>query len=179
MGLVARANKPGSSVEILASSSCLNIRFFRLNAAAAYFSAFFEIAPTIYSQLPMGGWGRLISATFVLYRLSTRTPVAGWDYHTVRQSFPLEICIVPLCLKLRVVAYQTADPISIPQDLYAMMNAVFQDVHAAFIKLKTDQFEAVDDDPPHQRLNQEFSLGSGQSSNLWGWCPFLNTMHLR
>ena len=146
----------------------LNVLFSCLEASRSYFECLLSLPAAEYRNFSFVEWGRLIYATFVLYKLSVGpSAIPEWDVQVARNTAKLEIYLESLCYRLQCL---TPSKTTNPQksDLFSMYKMIFENVRSTYLHLKDQSIANVDEVQPHM----SFSTPEKPSPKLKrGPCP--------
>ena len=130
---------------------CLNILFTCLEATKSYFESFLSLPVQHYRYISYIELGRLIFATFVLYKLCLGpSTVPEWDVHVARKTANIEIYLESLCYRLQHINVgNPKDPQKV--DLFSLLKLIFENVKMTYqrLKVREEPIEGIDDTAPH------------------------------
>lgn len=181
MGLVGRLDRGKSRLhkQNLSQSShlvhptVLENLFSCVHSINQYLTSFVTIAPAEYRRLPYVEWYRLISATFMLYKLSLGLHnVPGWEVNRVREIVDLGGYLNTIASRFSSVQDVFHARNSSCTDLYSMFPGILDSVKEAYMLAKTCPDFTRDDIYAHS----DFKDKHGEQLNLVSRCPALRFM---
>lgn len=158
-----------------AASIRLNILFSCLEASKSYFECLLSLPAAEYRNFSFVEWGRLVYATFVLYKLSIGpSAIPEWDVQVARNTAKLEIYLESLCYRLQCLTpSKTINPQK--SDLFSMYKMIFENVRSTYLHLKDQPPGNLEEVQPHV----SFSTPDNHAPKLQrGPCPAFPYMRM-